>query len=473
MPEYDAVVVGSGPNGLAAAITLAQAGRSVLVVEGADAIGGGTRTEELTLPGFRHDVCSAVHPLAIGSPFLRSLPLAEHGLEWAQPRYPLAHAVDRDNAVIVHKDIAETAAGLGADGPRYRRALGRLDRMWPDIENHLLGPVVRIPEHPLALARFGMSALPPASASWNWRWIHWWEKETRALFAGCAAHAFLPLSRPLTSSFGWLMLITAHRFGWPVAVGGSAAITNAMASYLRSLGGEIRTGWMVESLDELPASTATLLDLTPTGFARIAGKRLPASYLRKVGKYRYGPAAFKLDLAIDGPIPWANPSLAGAGTVHIGGSAEEIASAEKVTWNGDLAERPFILLGQQSVADPSRAPAGRHTVWAYAHVPNNSSIDLSEHIVDRVEELAPGFRDRILASHSLGPRDWPARNPNFVGGDIAGGAHSLMQFVTRPFPQWNPYRTPLDGVFLCSSSTPPGAGTHGMCGHHAALTALG
>jgi len=473
VPEYDAMVVGAGPNGLAAAITMAQAGRSVLVVEGTDTIGGGTKTEELTLPGFHHDVCSAVHPLALGSPFLRTLPLGEHGLDWAQPRFPFAHAIDREDAVIVHRDISETADGLGADGPRYSRALRRLDRLWPKIEDHLLGPVLRIPTHPLALARFGLSALPPASASWNWSSVYWWEDCSRALFAGCAAHSFLPLDRPLTSSFGWLMLITAHRFGWPVAVGGSAAITRSMAAHLESLGGEIRTGWMVESLDELPGATYTLLDLTPTGFGKIAGDRLPPGYLRKVRKYRYGPAAFKLDLAIDGPIPWTNPDLAGAGTVHIGGSAHEIAAAEKAAWRRQLPERPFILLSQQSVADPSRAPSGKHTVWAYAHVPNGSDADLSEHIIDRIEELAPGLRSRILAVHSLGPPDWPGRNPNYVGGDIAGGAHSLKQFVTRPFPQANPYRTPIEGVFLCSASTPPGAGTHGMCGHRAALTALG
>lgn len=472
MPEYDAVIVGAGPNGLTAAVTLAQAGRSVVVIEGADRIGGGTRTEELTLPGFHHDVCSAAHPLALGSPFLRTLPLEEHGLDWAQPEIPFAHALDPDRAVLVHRGIEETAAGLGADGPRYSKALRRLTELWPKLEDHLLGPVIRVPRHPLALARFGLAALPPASAAWTWASIRWREESTRALFAGCAAHSFLPLSRPLTSSFGWLMLVTAHRFGWPVAVGGSGSIADALASYLQHLGGEIRTGWMVRSLDELPTADMVLLDVTPTGFASIAGNRLSARYRRRAAGFRYGPGAFKVDMAVDRPIPWKNPDLARAGTVHIGGSAQAIADAEEATWAGHVAERPFILLSQQSVADPSRAPAGRHTVWAYAHVPHDSGVDYTAHITDRIEELAPGFRETVLATHSIGPREWPGRNPNYVGGDIAGGAHTLSQFVTRPFPQRNPYATPLDGVYLCSASTPPGAGTHGMCGHRAALAAL-
>ncbi len=464
MERYDAVVVGSGPNGLSAAVTLAQAGRSVLVVEAADSIGGGTRTEQLTLPGFRHDVCSAIHPLALGSPYLRTLPLAEHGLRWAQPTTPLAHAITPERVATLPRDIEAAVETLGSG---YGKVMRRMLAAWPDIEHHILGPVVRLPRHPLSMARFGIEAVQPATVA-----ARRFDEPGAALFAGCAAHAFLPLGHPLTASFGWLLMAAAHLYGWPAAVGGSQAISDALASLLRSLGGEIRTGWRVERLAELPPHSITMLDLTPSGLARLAGEGLPSGYLRRVKGFRHGPAAYKIDYALDGPVPWTNPELADAGTVHLSGTLEQVAEAEDAAYRGRVHPRPFILVAQQSAFDPTRAPAGKHTLWVYAHVAHGSTVDHTQVIEDRLEEFAPGFRDRVLARHVIDPAGFEARNPNYVGGDIAGGAHTLRQLVFRPFPQTNPYATPLPGVFLCSSSTPPGAGTHGMCGHHAAMTAL-
>lgn len=465
---YDAVVVGAGPNGLAAAATLAGAGASVLVVEGAETVGGGARTAELTLSGFRHDVCSAVHPLAAGSPFLRRLPLDEHGLEWIHPSAPLAHVLDDDEPAFVHRSIAKTAMGLGSDGPRYHRVMDRLVGEWPLVEDHILGPLVRPPDHPVALTRFAADAALPAVLGAR----RFATARARGLFAGCAAHSFLPLDRPFTASFGWLLLTLAHVHGWPIARGGSQAITDALASYVSSLGGEIEIGRRVADLGDLPASRVVLLDVTPSGFARLAGDRLPAGYLRRVRRFRHGPAAFKVDFALDGPIPWRDPRLAEAGTVHIGGSLAAVAAAEADAWRGRIPRRPFTLVSQPSLFDPTRAPAGRHTVWAYAHVPAGTPADLTGIVAALIEEHAPGFRDRILARHAIGPPDWETYNPNYVGGDISGGAHTATQLLFRPFPQTDPYATPLDGVFLCSSSTPPGAGVHGMAGHHAALRAL-
>lgn len=465
---YDAIVVGAGPNGLSAAVTLAAAGASVLVVEGADEVGGGARTRQLTLPGFHHDVCSAIHPLAAGSPFLRTLPLADHGLEWVHPPVALAHAFEDEEAVLVHRSITETAAGLGEDGPAYRRILDRMTADWPDLEDHVLGPLLRIPRHPVALARFGLDAAPPAALAAR----RFSTRRARGLFAGCAAHAFLPLNRPFTASFGWLLLTLAHTHGWPLARGGSGEIANALASHLTSIGGEIETGHPVTDLGELPPSRLVLLDVTPSGFARLAGDRLPSGYVRRARRFRHGPGAFKVDLALDGPIPWRDPRLAEAGTVHIGGAFREVAASEADAWSGRISRTPFTLVAQPSAFDPTRAPAGGHTVWAYAHVPAGSPADMGPVIEERIEAMAPGFRDRILARHAIGPPDWEEYNPNYVGGDISGGAHTATQLLFRPFPQADPYATPLDGVFLCSSSTPPGAGVHGMSGHHAALRAL-
>ena len=445
MSDFDAVVVGAGPNGLSAAATLARTGRKVLVIEGSKTIGGGTRTEELTLPGFRHDVCSAFHPLAMGSPFLSQLPLAEHGLEWIQPDAPLGHAIAPGRSVMLERDIAATAAGLGLDGATYHRLMTRWADSWPEIAEHILGPLVGVPKHPLTVARFGLNSIMSASFTTRHRFD---AVEAQALFAGCAAHAFLPLSHPLSASFGWLLMLTGHVFGWPIARGGSQSIADALVSYITSL------------------------DVTPGAFADIAGDRLPDGYLARVKRFRHGPAAFKVDYAVDRPIPWADDQLRRAGTVHIGGTDEDIDRAETMTYRGQPSPDPFILVGQQSLFDDTRAPEGKHTVWAYAHVPNGSEVDFTDTITRRIEELAPGFSETILASHVFSPSDLERRNPNYVGGDISGGAHSAAQLVFRPFPQANPYTTPIDGVYLGSSSTPPGGGSHGMCGHHAAMAAL-
>ncbi len=469
MERYDAVVVGAGPNGLSAAVTLAQAGRSVLVIEAADRIGGGTRTEELTLPGFRHDVCSAIHPYAAGSPFLRTLPLDEHGLEWVHPDIALAHPVTPERAAFLHRDLDRTVDGLGPDGAAYGRVMARLIDDWPAIEPHLFGPLVRLPSHPIRMGRFGLDAIRPATGAATSLFSG---DEARALFAGCAAHAFLPLERPLTASFAWFLMAGAHLNGWPAARGGSQAIADALASLLRSLGGAIETGRPIAHIGEVPPASITLFDVTPDVFAQIAGDRLPAGYLRRSRTYRRGPGAFKLDIALDGPIPWAHPDVARSGTVHIGGPMSDVARSERHAWAGIVDPEPFVLVAQQSMFDETRAPAGSHTVWAYAHVPFDSDADFTDPILDRIERFAPGFRDRILAIATHTPKTWPAHNRNFVGGDIAGGAHTFRQLVFRPFPQVDPYSTPLDGVFLCSSATPPGAGTHGMCGHNAAKRAL-
>jgi phytoene dehydrogenase-like protein len=465
MDRFDAVVVGAGPNGLSAAVTLAQAGRSVLVVEAADSIGGGTRTEELTLPGFRHDVCSAIHPYAAGSPYLRSLPLHEHGLAWAHPEVPVAHGIRPDHTVSLPRNLEEASLVLG---DRYGEVMGRMVADWSAIEDHIFGPLVRIPSHPLALGRFGVHAAQPATLASR----VFDDEAGAALFAGCAAHAFLPLTHPLTASFGWFLMAGAHLYGWPAAVGGSQAITDALASLLMSLGGEIRTGWKVERLAELPPHSITMLDLTPGGLARLSGGHLPSGYLKRVRRFRHGPASYKIDYALDGPVPWLDPALGRAGTVHLSGTIDEVASAEEAAYRGRIHDRPFVLVAQQSMFDPTRAPEGKHTLWVYAHVAHGSTVDHTDAIENLIEEFAPGFRHTVLARHVIDPAGFEARNPNYVGGDIAGGAHTIGQLAFRPFPQANPYSTPLPGVFLCSSSTPPGAGTHGMSGHRAALSAL-
>ncbi len=467
-PPTEAVVVGSGPNGLAAAVTLAMAGRRVLVVEAAEEIGGGARTEELTLPGFRHDVCSAVFPLGIGSPFLSSLPLADHGLRWIQPDAPLAHAIGPDHAVVIERDVDATAEGLGDDADRYRRVVGRLVRTLPRVTDHVLGPPLRLPRHPLSLAAFGLAGLPPATLTAR----TFATDGARAAFAGCAAHAYLPLERPLTSAFGWLLLAGAHIHGWPVAAGGAQAISDALAGLLRSLGGEIETGRRIDELSELGDVPLVLLDLDPGGLVRLAGDRLPPRYRRRASRFRRGPAAFKIDYALRGPVPWRSPELRRAGTVHVGGTLEAIARSERNAWRGVPDPEPFLLVSQPSLFDPERAPHGAHTLWVYAHVPHGSTTDFTAAIEQRLETYAPGFSELVLGRHVTDPAGFEERNSNLVGGDISGGAHTLRQLLFRPFPQRDPYSTPLDGVYLCSASTPPGGGVHGMCGHHAARAAL-
>jgi phytoene dehydrogenase-like protein len=463
----DAVVVGSGPNGLAAAITLARAGRSVLLLEGAATVGGGMRTAELTLPGFRHDVCSAIHPLGLGSPFFRTLPLAER-VEFLQPPLAVAHPLDDGRAAVLAQSLAETAARLGRDGGAYRRLMAPLLRDWERLVPELLAPL-HPPRHPIAMARFGLRAVWPATGLAR---LLFRTTEARALFAGLVGHSILPLERPLTSAFGLVLGLLGHAVGWPLPRGGSQSIADALAAELRSLGGEILTGAWVQSLDELPPARTVLLDVTPRQLLRLAGERLPAGYRRRLEGYRYGPGAFKIDLALDGPIPWRAAACAQAGTVHLGGTLEEIAAAEAAVWRGEHPERPYVLLAQQSLFDSTRAPAGQHTVWAYCHVPNGSSVDMTERICGQIERFAPGFRDRIRAQHAMGPADLERYNPNDVGGDINGGAQDLGQMFTRPVWSLVPYATPIPGLYLCSSSTPPGGGVHGMCGYHAARAAL-
>jgi phytoene dehydrogenase-like protein len=466
--RYDAVVIGSGPNGLAAAIALTRAGRSVKVVEGAPTIGGGARTLALTLPGYRHDVCSAVHPLALGSPFLQELPLEEHGLRWIHPKVPFAHPLSPREAVLVHRSVSATASELGgSDGAEYQRRIAPFVEKWDRIGQHILGPVLRFPRHPLEMARFGWVGALPARTLMN----AFGGEPAKALIAGAAAHSYLPLNRILTASFGLLYPITAHRFGWPFAAGGSQAIVDAMASYLRSIGGEIETNHWVKSLSELPESKVVMCDLTPEGLVSIAGSVLPSSYRARLRRFRRAPAAFKADYALRGPVPWANPELAEAGTIHIG-SSESIMAAESDIWHGRRPKRPYVLIAQQSLFDPGRAPSGHHTLWAYAHVPSGSTDDFTDAIETEIEYLAPGFREQVVDKAIAGPADLAEYNPNYVAGDITGGAHTLRQILFRPVIGRNPYATPVPGLYLCSSSTPPGAGVHGMCGYWAARTAL-
>lgn len=465
----DAVVVGSGPNGLAAAITIAETGREVLVIEGADRVGGGMRTEEATLPGFRHDICSAIHPLGVASPFFLSLDLAQHGLEWIEPDVQVAHPLDDGSAPRLLRSLDESAAEMGEDAASYRRLVGPLVSNWDDLAPQLLGPLLRFPRHPIQLGRFGLRAALPARTLARTTFD---TEQTRALFAGLAAHSILPLGSAFTASFGITFAATAHIGGWPLPRGGSQSIADAMAAHLRSLGGSIETGDMVRSLSDLPPAGAYLLDVTPTQLSDLAGEALPGRYRRRLRQFRFGPAAFKVDFALDAPVPWIAEDPRRAGTVHLGGSLDEITVAEAAVAKGDHPDRPLVLVAQQSLFDETRAPEGKHTLWAYCHVPNGSTVDMTDRIEDQIERFAPGFRERILARAVHGPERLEARNPNYVGGDIAGGSHGGLQLIARPMISGNPYSTPLEGVYLCSSSTPPGAGVHGMCGYHAAKTAL-
>jgi phytoene dehydrogenase-like protein len=465
----DAVVVGSGPNGLAAALTLARAGLSVRVIEGAAWPGGGCRTEELTLPGFRHDVCSAVHPLAGASPFFAGADLAAHGVRLLTPKVAFAHPLDGGRAAAAVGSVDETAGGLGPDGPAYRRLLGPLVRDMPRTLPDILGPIGRsVPGHPLAMARFGAEGLPPVSLLSR----RFAGDEAKALLAGAAAHTIRPLTAPLTSAFGLLFLMIAHSFGWPLVEGGSQRITDALVAELTALGGEVETGRWAETLDSLPPARTVLLDVTPRQFLALAGDRLPPRQRAALRRFRYGPGVCKVDWALSGPVPWQAAACREAGTVHVGGTIAEVARSEADVAAGRHAEHPFCLVAQPGVVDPSRAPAGMHTLWGYCHVPSGSGVDASARIEAQIERFAPGFRDLILARSVRTAAQMEQHNPNYVGGDISGGASTLWQTFFRPTPRWNPYRTALPGVYLCSASTPPGGGVHGMCGDWAARTAL-
>lgn len=467
-PVYDAVVVGSGPNGLSAAILLAQKGRSVVVFEAGKTVGGGTRSAELTLPGFLHDVCSAVHPFAATSPFFRTLPLRDHGLEWICPPVALAHPFDDGSAAVLERSIEATSGSLDQDAQSYSRLMGWIGAGWEHLVPDLLGPFC-VPRYPLLFARFGYWALRSARGLTSNRFAG---MRARGLFAGLAAHASLPLDRPVTAAFGLVLGVLAHATGWPIARGGSQRIADALASYLSGCGGEVVTETRIDALEDLPPSRAILLDVTPRQLLRIAGKRLPSSYRRKLENYRYGPGVFKIDWALDEPIPFRAPDGKRAGTVHLGGSFEEIAAAESSTWRGLHPEYPFVLIAQQSLFDPSRTPRGKQTAWGYCHVPSRSTVDMTERIERQVERFAPGFRDVVLERHVMSAADLEQYNSNYIGGDINGGVQDLGQLFTRPTFRRVPYSTPVKGLYLCSSSTPPGGGVHGMCGYHAARAVL-
>ena len=466
---YDAVIVGSGPNGLAAAVRLAQEKLSVLVLEGAKTIGGGVRSAELTLPGFTHDICSAIHPLALGSPFLRQLPLEKHGLHWIHPDFPLAHPLPGGTAAVLHRSIETTAADLGPDADAYKKVFSHLVSHWDELACEFLQPLLHWPRHPWLLARFGLKALHSSSSLASSRFR---AEPARALFAGLAAHSFLRLEERPSAAFGLVLGALGHSVGWPLPKGGSQCITEALAALLRSLGGEIKTNTHIEHLDEVPLARATLFDVTPRQFLKIAGDRLPTSYRERLQKFRYGPGIFKIDYALSSPIPWKAGACKRAGTVHVCGTWEEVAFSERAIFAGKPPERPFVLLAQPTLFDPTRAPAGKHIAWAYCHVPNGSTFDMTERIDAQIERFAPGFHDCILARHRMNTTHMEQHNPNLVGGDINGGLADLRQLIARPILSSTPYRTPLPGIYLCSSSTPPGGGVHGMCGFHAAQAAL-
>ncbi len=466
--DYDALVVGSGPNGLAAAITMAREGCTVLLLEAKNTVGGGMRSDELTLPGFVHDVCSAIHPLALASPFFRGLELDQKGLEWIFPPAALAHPLDDGSAALLQTSIEDTAQTLGQDKQRYVQLMYRLTGIMKRAINDLLGPV-HLPRYPLAMLQFGWRGLLPA-ATFARRWFQ--GNAARGLFAGISAHAIAPLEHWTTAAFGLLLGAAGHVNGWPLVKGGSQKLADALAAELRALGGTIETSVSVRSLTQLPKARAVLFDLSPRQLDAIAADRLPASYRRCLQSHRHGPGAFKIDWALDGPIPWKAKECLDAGTVHVGGTLSEIATSERSVWTGDHPERPFVLVVQQSLFDTSRVPAGKQSAWGYCHVPNGSTIDVKDRIEQQIERFAPGFRERILARSVMSPREMEEYNPNYIGGDIAGGALDPWRLFVRPLGRWKPYATPLKGVYLCSASTPPGGGVHGMCGYHAARRAL-
>ena len=465
--DYDAIVVGSGPNGFAAAIAMQEQGIRVLVIEGKDTIGGGLRSAELTFPGYTHDICSAIHPLAVASPFFKNLPLDKHGLEYIFPEVAAAHPFDDGTAAFLKKSIGETALSLGEDEQAYSKLLNPLLKNWQELLKDVLAPL-HIPHNPLELVKFGLNGLLPAVALAK----RFNTDLAKGLLAGMAAHSMQPLSNISTSAVALVLMAAGHHKGWPIPKGGSAAIANALASYFTSIGGKIETSLMIHSLSQLPSSHAVLFDITPKQLLKIAGHRFSSIYKWQLGRFRYGMGVYKMDWALDEPIPFKNEICRNAGTLHLGNTFEEIVVAEKQTWQGKHPEKPFVLLAQPSVFDSSRAPKGKHTAWAYCHVPNNSTYDMSMAIENQVERFAPGFKDLILSKHTMDSRQIESYNPNYVGGDINGGVIDIGQLFTRPALRYSPYKTSQKGLYICSSSTPPGGGVHGMCGYYAAKKAL-
>ncbi|MEP0545701.1 MAG: NAD(P)/FAD-dependent oxidoreductase [Rhodothermales bacterium] len=467
--SYDAIVIGAGPNGLAAAITLAEAGQRVVVLEANETAGGGVRSLPLTKPGFVHDFGAAVFPLGLGSPFFKRLPLERYGLRWIHPDMPLAHPLDGGRAALLHRSVEATAAGLGRDRAAYRRLFEPLAAAWPKLAEEILQPLVHLPRHLPALAGFGLRAILPIQTLAD---LAFHDEPARALWAGSAAHAALPFSAVGGSAFGLVLGALGHRVGWPIPEGGAQAITDALVAHLTALGGEVVTGERVTDLVDLPATRAVLADVSPETMLMLAGDRLPARYRSALEGWQRGPAAFKLDYALDGPIPWANPDCARAATVHLGGTLEEIAASERAAADGRPDPNPYVLLAQPSLFDSTRAPGGKHTAWAYSHVPLGSTMDVTATIEAQIERFAPGFRDRVIARNVLPPAALERHDANLVGGDIFGGSQDLWQVAARPVFRPNPYETGVPGLYLCSSSTPPGGGVHGMCGYNAARSAL-
>jgi len=467
MDAYDAVVVGSGPNGLAAAITLQRKGFSVLILEAKDTIGGGLRTKELTLPGFKHDVCSAIHPMAVASPFFANLPLDKFGLKFTHPPIAAAHPFDHGGAAILSRSIDETAALLGKDEANYRRLIEPVVASWPDIAADAMGPL-RFPEHPFKMAAFGLNAIRSADCISK----RFETEEAKGLWAGMAAHSIQPLTNWASAAIGLVLSAVGHLHGWPIPVGGSQSIADALAEYFISLGGTIQTHVEITSLKQLPKSKAILFDVTPNQLLKIAGDEFSDLYKKQLTNYRYGMGVFKIDWALSEPVPFTSEYAKQAGTVHIGNTFKEIALSEELSSSGKHPEKPFVLFAQQSKFDSTRAPEGKHTAWAYCHVPNGSTVDMTAAIEKQIERFAPGFKDTILAKHTMNTSEIQAYNPNYIGGDINGGIIDIRQLYTRPALRLSPYRTSKKGIYLCSSSTPPGGGVHGMCGFHAAQAVI-
>lgn len=466
--KYDAVIIGSGPNGMAAAICLAQQNLSVLILEAGETVGGGARSAELTLPGFIHDVCSTIHPLAVASPFFQTLPLEKFGLEFIEPPASLAHPLDDGTAVLLKKSIIETAEMLGADKKKYRELVTPFVENWRDLAPELLAPL-HFPKHPVLMARFGIKAFQTAR---GFAESHFTEERTRAVFAGCAAHSLLPLEKLSSAAIGLVLTFLAHSVGWQFPRGGTQSLTNALESCFLALGGKIETNTKVENIDDLPSSRVVLFDITPRQILKIAGHRLPSGYRKRLENFQYGSGVFKMDFALSEPIPWKSDDCRLAATVHLGGTLNEISESENKHNHGETSEKPFVLLAQNSLFDAARAPAGKHTAWAYCHVPNNSPEDMTDKIENQIERFAPGFRDCILVKSKISAPEMESYNANYIGGDINGGAAILSQLFTRPVAKIDPYRIPVKGLYICSSSTPPGGGVHGMCGYHAAQSVL-